>query len=183
MLEEDKWREVVKTDVWKMVIIDKETDLRTKKGLKMKSEKRQQSQKQKRKVIKTKLLDNGEVWCQEHKIAEEDKVEGIEDRPVSNVEVGQEEDITADVEENNCLEGLTWLTGQEQWNIEVGKGFVSENVKLSDRILTNAEIKVLSKGLNFCPTPKEINKFELVKDSREFRSRMKCKAAFYAKGD
>lgn len=60
---------------------------------------------------------------------------------------------------------------------------MSENVKLSDWILTNAEIKVLSKGLNFCPTPKEINKFELVKDSREFRSRMKCKAAFYAKGD
>lgn len=104
----------MKTDVWKMVIIDKETDLRTKKGLKMKSEKRQQSQKQKRKVMKTKLLDNGEVGCQEHKIAEEDKVEDIEDRLVSNVEVGQEEDITADVEENNCLEGLTWLTGQEQ---------------------------------------------------------------------
>ena len=64
------------------------------------------------------------------------------------------------------------------------RGFVSRNVvNLSDRRLTNSEIKVLSKGLNFCPTPKEINKFELAKDISEFGRIMKCKAYFAGVGE
>ena len=103
---------------------------------------------------------------------------------MNNVEAGQEKDITADVEENNCVEELTWLTGQQQRNIKIGKELVSENiVNSSDRILSKAEIKVLSKGLDFCPTPTGMNKFELVKDLRELGRRIKCKAAFHEKGD
>lgn len=35
--------------------------------------------------------------------------------------------------------------------------------------------KVLSRSLNFCPTPKEINRLELLKDIFEFGRKMKCK--------
>lgn len=64
-------------------------------------------------------------------------------------------------------------------NLECGTAFVSRNVvNLSDRVLTHSEIKVLSKGLNFCPTPKEINRFELIKDISEFGRKMKCRAYF-----
>ena len=56
-------------------------------------------------------------------------------------------------------------------------GFVSEHVvNLSDSVLSMAEIKVLSKDLNFYLTPGEINRFELNKDLHEFARRMKCKA-------
>ena len=49
------------------------------------------------------------------------------------------------------------------------RDFVSEHVvNLSDRVLSMAEIKVLSKDLNFCLTPGEINRFELNKDLQEF---------------
>ena len=39
------------------------------------------------------------------------------------------------------------------------RDFVSENVvNLSNRVLTSDEVQVLSRGLNFCPTPKNINR-------------------------
>ena len=58
-------------------------------------------------------------------------------------------------------------------------GFISRNVvNLSDRVLTNSEIKVLSEGLNFYPTPKEINKFKLMRGISEFGRKMKGWAYF-----
>ena len=58
-------------------------------------------------------------------------------------------------------------------------GFVSENVvNLSNRVLTPDEIQVLSRGLNFRPTPKNIDKFQLKKDLDEFGRRIKLKYYF-----
>ena len=53
-------------------------------------------------------------------------------------------------------------------------------VNLSQRVLTSSEIKVLSRGLNFCPTPSEIDKGALIKDPSKCGRRMKCKAYFMA---
>jgi len=48
--------------------------------------------------------------------------------------------------------------------------FVSNNVfNLSKRQLTEAEISVLSKGLKFSPTPKEIDRSKLKQDLEEFK--------------
>lgn len=64
------------------------------------------------------------------------------------------------------------------------KGIASENVvNLSVRKLTDSDIRVFSKGLNFCPTPREVNRFELVKDLTEFGRRMKCRAYFGLDGE
>lgn len=64
-----------------------------------------------------------------------------------------------------------------------GEGFVNENVvNLSDRELSIAKTRVLSKGLNFGPTPWEINRLELNKDLHEFTRRMKCKAYLQKNG-
>lgn len=61
----------------------------------------------------------------------------------------------------------------------MGGGFLSENVvNLSNRVLFNSEIKVLSNGLNFCQTPREINRFALAKDNSEFGRKMRCRAYF-----
>ena len=68
------------------------------------------------------------------------------------------------------------ITGDVQaWS----HGFVSENVvNLSNRVLTPDEIQVLSRGLNFRPTPKNIDKFQLKKDLDEFGWRIKLKYYF-----
>jgi hypothetical protein len=63
---------------------------------------------------------------------------------------------------------------------DVNQVFVSENVvNSSTRNLSHAEVKVLSKGLNFCPTTKEIDKHKLAQDFAEFSRKMKCRAYFY----
>ena len=41
---------------------------------------------------------------------------------------------------------------------------------------------ILSRGLNFCPTPKEFDRFDVSKDLVEFGRKMKCKACFESKG-
>ena len=59
------------------------------------------------------------------------------------------------------------------------RDFVSENVvNLSNRVLTSDEVQVLSRGLNFCPTPKNIDRFQLKKDLDEFGRRIKLKYYF-----
>jgi hypothetical protein len=69
---------------------------------------------------------------------------------------------------------------QSRVRSDVNQVFVSENVvNLSTRNLSHAEVKVLSKGLNFCPTAKEIDKHKLAQDLAEFSRKMKCRAYFY----
>ena len=54
--------------------------------------------------------------------------------------------------------------------------FVADNiVNLSNKILSEDEISVLSKGLKFCPTPKEIDRAELKRDLEKFGRRMRLK--------
>ena len=70
-------------------------------------------------------------------------------------------------------------SGEDINKCNQGRGFVSENVvDLSNRELTIEEIKVLSRGLNFCPTPNSIDKFQLKKDIDEFGRRLKLKYYF-----
>ena len=54
--------------------------------------------------------------------------------------------------------------------------FCSKTVfNLSKKILTEAEIKVLEKGLDFAPIQKTLNERELRKDFEEFSRKMRCK--------
>ncbi|CAB4045326.1 Hypothetical predicted protein, partial [Paramuricea clavata] len=62
---------------------------------------------------------------------------------------------------------------------DINQVFVSKNVvNLSTRNLSHAEVKVLSKGLNFWPTAKEIDKYKLAQDLAEFSRKIKCRAYF-----
>ena len=57
--------------------------------------------------------------------------------------------------------------------------FVSDNVvNLSNRVLSEAEISLLSKGLKFCPTPLELDRSAIKRDFKEFSRKIKCKAYF-----
>lgn len=53
-------------------------------------------------------------------------------------------------------------------------------LKFSRRILTEAEISLLSKGLKFCPTPEEVDMYNLRKDIKEFTRRIKLREYFYS---
>ena len=56
------------------------------------------------------------------------------------------------------------LTQTREEGVNKNVGFVAENlVNLLGRILTSFKVGVLSRGLNFCPIPKEINMFEFIK--------------------
>ena len=57
--------------------------------------------------------------------------------------------------------------------------FCSETIfNLSHRVLTDAEIKVLEKGLDFAPIQRKINEPELMLDFNEFCRRMRLKWYF-----
>ena len=57
--------------------------------------------------------------------------------------------------------------------------FVSENVfNLSNKLLNEHHISLLSKGLNFCPTPTCLNKGEIKDDLENFSRRMRLKYHF-----
>ena len=62
-------------------------------------------------------------------------------------------------------------------NLNECSKFVSDNVvNLSNRNLTEAEISLLSKGLKFCVTPRELDWYAIQKDLREFGGKLKCRA-------
>ena len=54
-------------------------------------------------------------------------------------------------------------------------------VNLSSYQSTNDEIQILSRGLKFIPTPKNINKTEVLADIKKFSRRMRLKEFFYDK--
>ena len=57
--------------------------------------------------------------------------------------------------------------------------FCSKTVfNLSHKILTEIEIKVFEKGLDFAPVQRTLNEPELRKDIEEFCRRMRCKCHF-----
>ena len=57
--------------------------------------------------------------------------------------------------------------------------FVSDKIfKLSRKVLTNTEIKVLEKALDFAPVQKKLNALKLRKDFKDFCRRMLLKWYF-----
>ena len=57
--------------------------------------------------------------------------------------------------------------------------FCSKSVfNLSKKVLTETEIRVLEKGLDFAPIQKSLNEPELRKDFEEFSRRIRCKWHF-----
>ena len=53
-------------------------------------------------------------------------------------------------------------------------------LKFSRRILTEAGKSLLSKGLKFCPTPEEVDMYNLRKNIKEFTRRIKLREYFYS---
>ena len=76
-------------------------------------------------------------------------------------------------------------TAQEQVGLgaiphqEFNQG-VQRVVNLSSRVLSEAELSVLSKGLKFCPTPEEIDVYQLRKDITEYVRRIRLREFFYS---
>ena len=56
---------------------------------------------------------------------------------------------------------------------------VSSIFNLSNYTLTNSEKNVLEKGLNFCPSVKDINKLSILEDTYKFCRKMRLKEHFY----
>ena len=57
---------------------------------------------------------------------------------------------------------------------------MSDNVvNISDRVLTQAEVSLLSRGLKFYPTPVEVDISAVKRDIKEFGRKVKCKAYFH----
>ena len=62
--------------------------------------------------------------------------------------------------------------------------FVSDNVvNISNKVLTQAEISLLSKWLKFCPTLKELDWSGIKRNVKEFCRKIKCKAYFEGRRD
>ena len=67
----------------------------------------------------------------------------------------------------------------DEWRVKVQGLFCLEVVfNLSHRVLSDLEIEVLSKGLDFSPTPSFINKVDLKMDFADFSRKMRCKWDF-----
>ncbi|CAB3999233.1 Hypothetical predicted protein [Paramuricea clavata] len=80
-------------------------------------------------------------------------------------------------ETNACL--LSGIVNDE-CNNEQSK-FVSDNViNISSRVLTQAEVSLLSRGLKFCPTPIELDISSVKRDIKEFGRKLKCKAFLHS---
>ena len=56
-------------------------------------------------------------------------------------------------------------------------------INLSDRVLSEPEISILSKGLKFVPTPNSVNKTELITDIKRWGRRMRLKEYFWNDGE
>ena len=54
-------------------------------------------------------------------------------------------------------------------------------VNLSSVDLSEAEIKLLSKGLSFCPTPRKVDWIELKADVEDFSRRLRLKEYFHGR--
>ena len=68
-------------------------------------------------------------------------------------------------------------------DVEGQSKFISDNVvNLSERIFTKSEISVLSKGLKFCPTPRDLDNISIRNDIKEFGRKLKCRAYIHLAG-
>ena len=68
---------------------------------------------------------------------------------------------------------------REFMNRRLGEG-TQTVVNFSRRLLTEAEISLLSKGLKFCPTPEKVDMYSLREDIKEFTRRIRLREYFYS---
>ena len=91
-------------------------------------------------------------------------------------------DLTLDTQDEEILNILEELQGSANQRVECTEqcrltgNFVSDTVfSLSNKILSDTEIRVLEKGLNFTPIQNKLNEPELMRDFKEFCRRMRLK--------
>ena len=82
---------------------------------------------------------------------------------------------------NEALEEVN--IDEDQLRDEETDKFMSDNAVNINKVLTQAEISLLSKGLTFCPTPKESDWSAIKRDVKEFCRKIKCKAYFEGRRD
>ena len=86
------------------------------------------------------------------------------------------EDHRVPLEVPNSTTNAVLDGGQTPQEIRLEGKFVSKNVvNLSKKVLTEAEVSVLSKGLKFCPTAKEIDRAKIKEDLEKFGRRLRLK--------
>ena len=66
-------------------------------------------------------------------------------------------------------------------NYKVNLSLIINVINISSRVLTQAEVSLLSRGLKFCPTPIELDISSVKRDIKEFGRKLKCKAFFHSK--
>lgn len=108
---------------------------------------------------------------------------------VESVEPGIRENVaTPNVSINGNIMEETRVVGEQAINQSIGlaSNYHQEYyqgsetvVNLSSRVLTEAELSVLSRGLKFCPTPEGIDAYQLRKDITEYARRVRLREYFY----
>ena len=103
-----------------------------------------------------------------------------EDFNIINIlETGEHTSNDVSPVDSNMGMGSNTASEGEGTNSRLDGKFVSDNViNLSKKVLTEAQIKVLSKGLKFCPTPKEIDRAKVMEDLENFGRRLRLKWYF-----
>ena len=94
-------------------------------------------------------------------------------------------DLSLDTQDEEILNILEGLQGSANQRVECTEqcrltgNFVSDTVfNLSNKVLSDIEIRVLEKGLDFAPIQNKLNKLELRRDFKEFCGRMRLKWHF-----
>ena len=94
-------------------------------------------------------------------------------------------DLSLDTQDEEILNILEGLQGSANQRVECTEqcrltgNFVSDTVfNLSNKVLSDTEIRVLEKGLDFAPIQNKLNEPELRRDFKEFCRRMRLKWHF-----
>ena len=137
------------------------------------------SQNRKTKIVLDKKFDESEENLVNILINLEPSIEGVSNfniqfdtqvtNTVSDIDLSNQEEFEQTPEIRNSVPEAQSLRDY----------FCSKSVfNLSKKVLTETEIRVLEKGLDFAPIQKSLNEPELRKDFEEFSRRMRCKWHF-----
>ena len=127
------------------------------------------------------IRNDGEEKAENQKNEDETRKEHVQDGEVvvneEEVEEIEREQIGSSNEEGRGNQEIR----PRNLEVEERRYFISDNVvNLSERKLTEAEVSLLSKGIKFYPTPRELDFSAIKNDLKEFSRRLKCKTFFYA---
>ena len=103
--------------------------------------------------------------------------------PIVGEQLPQEDMLDRGNEEHHLVEDIQeakYLDGRETTRTvtETTEG-LNTVVNLSRRELTDSEVSLLSKGLKFCPTPSDLDRYNLRKDTNDFIRRIRLKEYFF----